>query len=666
MNNSNKYNATLGRYHKMYIESKLKYELLTKNKVDQKGGLIRVVSPVPIIVPMTKYNIPIYNCSSHHEDKKIKLDCGPDEKTKPKYINLDANICGDEKKEDKTKQKTKQKAGAPKSAINWVNLKHNGVMFYPPYEPHEISINYNGNRVSLNSKAEEFITYYVHPRFDKYKNKRFDKNFFNDWKKLLSADNLKLITDFSLVDATDIKNNLLEKMEIKREENKKKSKDQREKEKAEREKETDKYRYAMVDEAKQVIDNYLVEPPTIFIGRGEHPLSGSIKYRLGPEDIILNVGPDMPIPVAVVGSDTSRTWGEIISDPTLEWIASWQNNVTGKNNYARFGRRSSFKMKSDESKYDLAKQLKRRIKKIRDQNENYMKSDRLEYRQLAVALFLIDRLALRIGNEKRNDEADTVGVTTLKVKNISLLDNNTIKLDFLGKDSIRYINKFEVPNIVYQNIKEFIEDSGKKNNSDLFDLVTSDSLNKYIKSFMKKLTSKVFRTYNASYLMQIELRKITKILKDYDKPDKIQKFKHLYEMANLKVAKLCNHRKAETTSSSKNLENTNKKINDIRLKINRLNRERKKKQEAGKKITAINKRITSQQNKMKVLKNKKKLQIESKSLSTGTSKINYIDPRITISFLKNNNLMDSIDKFFNKSHQKHFEWAMDVDSNYMF
>lgn len=79
---------------------------------------------------------------------------------------------------------------------------------------------------------------------------------------------------------------------------------------------------------------------------------------------------------------------------------------------------------------------------------------------------------------------------------------------------------------------------------------------------------------------------------------------------------------------------------------------------------AINKKIANLQTKLKTLKNKKSLQSEAKTLSAGTSKINYIDPRITIAFLKNLGLVDSIDKFFNKSQQNQFVWAMDVNSEF--
>jgi DNA topoisomerase I len=561
------------------------------------------------------------------------------------------------------------------SVKKWTTLVHNGVMFYPEYEPHGIPILYGTEKkpIVLNSEAEEFITYYVQSRFDKYRSDRFNKNFFSDWRKLLSQDFKKVITELYMCDLSLIKKHVLEESERKKDLRAGISKEEREEEKKKRDEETDMYRYAVVDGTQQMIDNFLVEPPTIFVGRGNHPLTGSIKKRLYPEDITINVGPDMKIPVPILtnknkdsdGSITDKEkWGAIISDNTLEWIASWQNNVTQKYNYARFGRKSGFKMKSDEKKYDKARLLKKKIKKIREKNENNMKSADPETRQLAVALYLIDKLALRIGNEKKEDEADTVGVSTLKIKNIFLLGDNTIKLDFLGKDSIRYVNKIKVPDIVYSNIKEFHSDESKKGDDNLFDLINSDSLNKYIKQFMKKLTSKVFRTFNASYLMQIELKKITAKYKDYDKPDKLEKMLHEYEMANLKVAKLCNHQRVATQSSSDKIEKTQSKLADLQTKLRKFKREKDKKAEKGDKTTAINKKINSIQQKIKLVKNKKNLQSESKTLSAGTSKINYIDPRITVLFLKANGLMDNIDKFFNKTHQKQFSWAIEVNEDF--
>ena len=78
------------------------------------------------------------------------------------------------------------------------------------------------------------------------------------------------------------------------------------------------------------------------------------------------------------------------------------------------------------------------------------------------------------------------------------------------------------------------------------------------------------------------------------------------------------------------------------------------------------KKIIKLQERIKTMKNKKSLQTESKNLSSGTSKLNYIDPRITIAFLKANGIIDGIDKFFSKTQQRAFEWAFEVDDTYKF
>jgi DNA topoisomerase-1 len=47
-----------------------------------------------------------------------------------------------------------------------------------------------------------------------------------------------------------------------------------------------------------------------------------------------------------------------------------------------------------------------------------MQSDDLTDNQLGVCTYLIDKLALRVGNEKGEDEADTVGCCSLRVEHI--------------------------------------------------------------------------------------------------------------------------------------------------------------------------------------------------------------------------------------------------------
>ena len=56
--------------------------------------------------------------------------------------------------------------------------------------------------------------------------------------------------------------------------------------------------------------------------------------------------------------------------------------------------------------------------------------------------------------------------------------------------------------------------------------------------------------------------------------------------------------------------------------------------------------------------------MEVKNVSLGTSKVNYIDPRIAISFMKKHNI--DINKIYNSALQDKFVWAMDIDENFTF
>ena len=47
---------------------------------------------------------------------------------------------------------------------------------------------------------------------------------------------------------------------------------------------------------KEKIAGYMIEAPTLFKGRGEHPKAGCMKARIFPEDIIINCAANAPIP----------------------------------------------------------------------------------------------------------------------------------------------------------------------------------------------------------------------------------------------------------------------------------------------------------------------------------------------------------------------------------
>jgi len=73
------------------------------------------------------------------------------------------------------------------------------------------------------------------------------------------------------------------------------------------------------------------------------------------------------------------------------------------------------------------------------------------------------------------------------------------------------------------------------------------------------------------------------------------------------------------------------------------------------------------ENKQKQLRKKelgKEMKSDNKEIALGTSKINYMDPRITVAWCKHMEV--PIEKIFNKSLLDKFPWAMSVPPGFQF
>merc|ERR1712038_1033104 len=123
----------------------------------------------------------------------------------------------------------------------------------------------------------------------------------------------------------------------------------------------------------------------------------------------------------------------------------WKENINNQDKYMQLAAQSSFKGKSDRAKYSKAARLCENIVKIRTSYKKKLKSKSPEERQIATAMWVIDRLALRVGGEKdTEEEADTVGCCSLRVEHLHFdpsqegEENKEIELEFLGKDSMLY------------------------------------------------------------------------------------------------------------------------------------------------------------------------------------------------------------------------------------
>lgn len=357
----------------------------------------------------------------------------------------------------------------------WNTLEHNGVLFPPEYEPlpKHVKMLYNGVPVKLNPTAEEIAGFYgaMLNSTHNVENPTFNKNFFTDFKAVLDKtghgtgpDGSKIkIKEFEKCDFKPI----FEHYDAERTQKKMMTKDEKKAIKEAKDAVEAPFMYCTWDGRKQKVGNFRVEPPGLFRGRGEHPKTGKVKNRVQPEQITINIGKEAKIPQPPEG----HNWKEIKHDQEGTWLAMWQENINGAYKYVMLAANSDIKGQSDFKKFEKARELKKHIDRIRKDYKKDMKSELMADRQRATAVYLIDQFALRAGNEKGEDEADTVGCCSLKFEHVTLKPPNTVVFDFLGKDSIRFYDEVTVDPQVFKNLKLF-KKAPKTDGDEIFDRLT--------------------------------------------------------------------------------------------------------------------------------------------------------------------------------------------------
>ncbi|XP_008058765.1 DNA topoisomerase 1 isoform X2 [Carlito syrichta] len=551
--------------------------------------------------------------------------------------------------------------------IKWKFLEHKGPVFAPPYEPlpESVKFYYDGKVMKLSPKAEEVATFFAKMLDHEYTTKEaFRKNFFKDWRKEMTNEEKNIITTLSKCDFTQMSQYFKAQSEAR----KQMSKEEKLKIKEENEKLLKEYGFCIMDNHKERIANFKIEPPGLFRGRGNHPKMGMLKRRIMPEDIIINCSKDAKVPSPPPG----HKWKEVRHDNKVTWLVSWTENIQGSIKYIMLNPSSRIKGEKDWQKYETARRLKKCVDKIRNQYREDWKSKEMKVRQRAVALYFIDKLALRAGNEKEEGEtADTVGCCSLRVEHINLhpeLDGQeyVVEFDFLGKDSIRYYNKVPVEKRVFKNLQLFMEN--KQPEDDLFDRLNTGILNKHLQDLMEGLTAKVFRTYNASITLQQQLKELT--APDENIPAKILS----YNRANRAVAILCNHQRAPPKTFEKSMMNLQSKIDAKKEQLADARRDLKSaKADAKVMKDAKTKKVVESKKKavQRLEEQLMKLEVqatdreENKQIALGTSKLNYLDPRITVAWCKKWGV--PIEKIYNKTQREKFAWAIDMaDEDYEF
>jgi len=546
----------------------------------------------------------------------------------------------------------------------WNELVHNGVAFPPEYVQRGINIKVLGEIFFLNREQEELIYAWAKKKDTHYvKDPVFQSNFISDFKKLLpdrfgsiqKIDEIDMGEAFNLVDK-ELKIKEEEKIRVKslsREERRRISQGK----KIEKEKLKSIYGKAKIDGIEVDVANWLVEPPGIFMGRGLHPLRGKWKPRVTAKDVILNLGEDPSVP--------EGPWKAIVHDHYSMWLASWIETLTGKRKYVWLHDSSYLRQDSDKAKYDTAKELESYIFAIEKEIINQMLYAKdTTKKRVATVCYLIYKLAMRVGDEKDPDEADTIGASTLRVEHLKFPNVNgkvQIEFNFLGKDSVPWQKVLEISTpdtkALYENLLFFMK--GKDRKDEIFEDITSAKVNKFLRSIDKdnlpNLTAKVFRTYIATAIVKERLA--TPTLKVHKNESEFKKV-YVAKIANLEAAITCNHKKGidpRNPASKKSWEKFEQSIANKKEKIRQLKLELKEK----KWKTELQK--LKKEQRLEKLEFQLRLQQETKDYNLGTSLRNYIDPRVFKSWCEFVNL--DWTKIYTSTLQRKFKWIEQYSKN---
>ena len=546
----------------------------------------------------------------------------------------------------------------------WNELVHNGVAFPPEYVQRGINIKVLGEIFFLNREQEELIYAWAKKKDTHYvKDPVFQSNFISDFIKLL-PDRFGSIQKIDEIDMSEAFNLVDKELKIKEEEKirvKSLSREERRRinqgKKIEKEKLKSIYGKAKIDGIEVDVANWLVEPPGIFMGRGLHPLRGKWKPRVTAKDVILNLGEDPSVP--------EGPWKAIVHDHYSMWLASWIETLTGKRKYVWLHDSSYLRQDSDKAKYDTAKELESYIFAIEKEIINQMLYAKdTTKKRVATVCYLIYKLAMRVGDEKDTDEADTIGASTLRVEHLKFPNVNgkvQIEFNFLGKDSVPWQKVLEISTpdtkALYENLLFFMK--GKDRKDEIFEDITSAKVNKFLRSIDKdnlpNLTAKVFRTYIATAIVKERLA--TPTLKVHKNESEFKKV-YVAKIANLEAAITCNHKKGidpRNPASKKSWEKFEQSIANKKEKIRQLKLELKEK----KWKTELQK--LKKEQRLEKLEFQLRLQQETKDYNLGTSLRNYIDPRVFKSWCEFVNL--DWTKIYTSTLQRKFKWIEQYSKN---
>ncbi len=487
----------------------------------------------------------------------------------------------------------------------------------------------------------------------------------------------------------------------------------------------EKYGYAILNGKKQPLGSYMIEGPGHIMTRGDSSIIGMWKYRIAPEDVVINFIPlpekewdalpksyqdvvlgkaemntlspedqeklkEMKIPFAPRAPEGHK-WKDVIVDRYSHQAAMYfvpvgrpEFGISPRYKRVIFGANSDVKSSADQHKFEKARKLVENWNGMEKHIKAGLASKDEKRMQCATIASLIQTTGIRVGGEKDSSAgyADTVGVSTFKVSNLQLIGNNTIKLDFLGKDSVPYVNTVEIDSVTYNNLSKLM--AGKKPEDKIFS-VTATHVGDFLGEFMEECTAKLFRTAYGCKLISEELHKAEKegkLKKSMSETEKLR----IYDLANLAVAKKLNHQRALPKNFDAQMEKLDEQIevaiaNESATKA-KAEKELKaileqtnlaKKEWEGEKLEKalarikerkdkIVEKVNKSEAKIRNLKDKKEFKGITANYALTTSRTNYSTPSLAVGFCKKFGI--DIGKIYSKTLLKKFDWALSTPESY--
>jgi DNA topoisomerase-1 len=453
--------------------------------------------------------------------------------------------------------------GKAKTKTWWKHeLKHDGPRFPRPYAPLrlELRANKGPNKIDLSAEpaAEEMAVIFGRLLASgRSLDATFKANFWGDWQGLLTSTILKRRTSGTTSDDWDFARLYADAAKAKitsTAEPKKKHGNQGLIEESAR---------ASVDGSMcQMTRNGLVDAPGIFFSRSaKSPHRGHIRVRLVPADVTLNRSAPLSLPSSSSSSDDKK-WAAVVQDRKTSWVAAWTDSVTGKRKYVYF-MEPRLHGHVQNAKFAMAQAYGAARARLLQQALLSVRADSTEEkeRQCAMCFVLLDAFGVRPGHERltRAQVSDTRGIVSLRRENVAFADPRTglLTLDFVGKDSVRFVGSGRVPREVVLFLRQSRSNATKESKDSkeskyskeskkhhIFDAITASDLNAYLSAMLPGLTAKVIRTFHAS----AELEKALAMYEERttDPLPNRERALSVFRVAVTRAAALCNHQRTST------------------------------------------------------------------------------------------------------------------------